>query len=110
MFGRAVMRINLEPIGIIKKAGKNSEILIYSDFEQIIKSMVSRLGNVPVEGQDVLVVHKNSNVDDGHQVQITKTTMVNRVGNILKVGKINGHDDSVIDVRLDPGAAPSHDS
>ncbi|MCD4703872.1 MAG: hypothetical protein K8R64_06220 [Methanosarcinaceae archaeon] len=104
------MRINLEPIGIIKKSGKNSEILIYSDFEQVIKNMVSRLGNVPIEGQDVLVVHKNRNADDGHQVQVTKTTMLNRVGNIIKVGKINGHDDSVIDVRLDGGAAHFHES
>ena len=104
------MRINLEPIGIIKKSGKNSEILIYSDFEQIIKNMVSRLGNVPIEGQDVLVVHKNRNADDGHQVQVTKTTMLNRVGNIIKVGKINGHDDSVIDVRLDASAAHFHES
>lgn len=94
------MRINLEPIGIIKKAGKYSEILIYSEFEQIIKNLVSMVGKGSVDGQELLVVHKNYNSSDGHQVEVTRTEVVERDGNVLKVGKMNANDDSVIDIRL----------
>lgn len=95
------MRIHLEPIGIIKKAGKYSEIMIYSDFEQVIKNVISKIGN-EISGQKLLIVHKNRSSDgDGHQVQITKVDFVERVGNILKIGKIDASDDSVIDVQLD---------
>ncbi len=93
------MRIDVEPIGIIKKAGKYSEVLIYSDFEGILKNMMSRIGNVP--GQDILIVHKNGDLDGIHQVTVTKTTLVEKMGNILKVDRINAHDDPVIDVCLD---------
>ena len=48
------MQINLKPIGVIKKSGKNSEILIYSEFEQVIRNMLSRTGKTEVEGNDVL--------------------------------------------------------
>lgn len=95
------MRINLEPIGIIKKAGKCSEILIYSDFDQLVKSMMSKLSKSENIEHDVLIVHKSKDSDDLHQVQITKTNLIDRVGNILRVGKIDAIDDSVIDVRLD---------
>ena len=95
------MRINLEPIGIIKKAGKCSEILIYSDFDQLVKSMMSKLNKNENIEHDVLIVHKSKDSDDLHQVQITKTNFIDRVGNILRVGKIDAIDDSVIDVRLD---------
>ena len=37
------MHLNLEPIGIIKKVANKSEILIYSDFEQVIKNIVSKI-------------------------------------------------------------------
>ncbi|NPE30190.1 hypothetical protein HNV12_19990 [Methanococcoides sp. SA1] len=94
------MRINLEPIGIIKKAGKHSEILIYSEFEQIVKNLVSMVGKGSVDGQELLVVHKNYGSNDGHQVEVTKTEVVERIGNVLKVGKMNANDDSVIDIRL----------
>ena len=94
------MRINLEPIGIIKKAGKHSEILIYSEFEQIIKNLVSMVGKGSVDGQELLVVHKNYASSDGHQVEVTRTEVVERDGNVLKVGKMNANDDSVIDIRL----------
>jgi hypothetical protein len=93
------MRIDVEPIGIIKKAGKYSEILIYSDFEGVLKNMMSRMGNN--SGQDILIVHKNGKLDNGHQVTVTKATLVEKMGNILKVNRINAHDDPVIDVCLD---------
>jgi tRNA (Thr-GGU) A37 N-methylase len=97
------MRIHLEPIGIIKKAGKYSEIMIYSDFEQVVKNVISKIGT-EISGQKLLIVHKNRSSDgDGHQVQITKADLIERVGNILKVGNIDAYEDSVIDVRLDTG-------
>ncbi len=95
------MRIDLEPIGIIKKSGKNSEILIYSEFEQVVKSLVSKVGKTSLKGKDVLVVHKSRNSDDIHQVEISRAKVIERVGNILKIGKINATDDSVIDIRPD---------
>jgi hypothetical protein len=94
------VRLNLEPIGIIKKAGKYSEILIYSDFEQITKNIISKIGDISGTA-DLLIIHKNRELNDGHQVQVTRTNLVDRAGNILKVGKIDANEDSVIDVRLD---------
>ncbi|MDG6243901.1 MAG: hypothetical protein QCH31_05860 [Methanolobus sp.] len=95
------MRINLEPIGIIKKAGKCSEILIYSDFEQLVKNMMSKLSKNGNDQHNLVIIHKNKDASDLHQVQITKTHLIDRVGNILRVGKIDANDDSVIDVRLE---------
>ena len=97
----AFIHINIEPIGIIKKAGKYSEILIYSDFEQIVKNTVSQLGKNIESSQNLLIIHKNNDQNDGHQVQVTKTALIKRAGNVLKVGKIEANEDSVIDVRLD---------
>ncbi|TGC08914.1 hypothetical protein [Methanolobus halotolerans] len=94
------MRINLEPVGIIKKAGKCSEILIYSEFEQLIKNIAAKLGKNESTEQSLLIVHKNRDNNDIHQVQVTKINLIDRVGNILKVGKIDANDDSVLDVRL----------
>ena len=95
------IHINIEPIGIIKKAGKYTEILIYSDFEQVVKNTIYKLGKSVGSGQKLLIIHKNNDQNDGHQVQVTKTALIERVGNVLKVKKINANDDSVIDVRLD---------
>ncbi len=94
------MRINLEPIGIIKKAGKCSEILIYSDFEQLVKNMMSKLSREDHD-HSLVIIHKNKDPNDLHQLKVTKTHLINRVGNILKVGKIDANDESVIDVRLE---------
>ena len=38
---------------------------------------------------------------DGHQVQVTKATLLERKGNLLTISKIEANEDSVIDVRLD---------
>ena len=75
--------------------------MIYSDFEQVVKNTISKLGKSMESGQKLLIIHKNNDQNDVHQVQVTKTTLIDRAGNILKVGKINANDDSVIDVRLD---------
>lgn len=98
------MHLSLEPIGIIKKAANKSEILIYADFEQIIRNIVTKVGEKAEAGQKLLVVHKNNNSkkpDDGHQVRVTKATLLERNGNLLTVSRIDANEDSVIDVRLD---------
>jgi len=97
------MHLNLEPIGIIKKVANKSEILIYSDFEQVIRNIVSKIGEGAEVGQRILVIHKNNNMKqaDGHQVQVTKVTLLGRKGNLLTISKIEANEDSVIDVRLD---------
>lgn len=92
------MRIDLEPIGIIKKAGKNSEILIYSEFEQVVKNLVSKFGPSSLQGKEVLVIHKSRSGGNVHQVEVSRAKLINRVGNILKIGKINANEDSVIDI------------
>lgn len=63
--------------------------------------MLSKIGKSMESGQKLLIIHKNNDQNDVHQVQITKTTLIECVGNVLKVKKINANDDSVIDVRLD---------
>ncbi|MDI9394184.1 MAG: hypothetical protein QM426_01655 [Euryarchaeota archaeon] len=100
------MHLNLEPIGIIKKVANKSEILIYSDFEQVIRNIVSKIGEGTEMGQKLLVIHKNNSEKqvDGHQVQVTKTTLLERKGNLLTTSKIEANEDSVIDVRLDQTA------
>lgn len=97
------MHLNLEPIGIIKKVANKSEILIYSDFEQVIRNIVSKIGEGAEMGQKLLVIHKNNSKKqiDGHQVQVTKATLLERKGNLLTISKIEANEDSVIDVRLD---------
>ncbi len=100
---KANMHLNLEPIGIIKKVANKSEILIYSDFEQIIRNIFSTIGEGAEVGQKILVIHKDNSkkLVDGHQVQVTKATLLGRKGNLLTISKIEANEDSVIDVRLD---------
>lgn len=97
------MHFSLEPIGIITKVANKSEILIYSDFEQVIRNIASKIGEGAEKGQKLLVIHKNNNQKqvDGHQVQVTKATLLERKGNLLTISKIEANEDSVIDVRLD---------
>lgn len=95
------MHIHLEPIGIIKKAGKYSEIMIYSDFENIVRNIMTNDNN-EIMGQKLLIVHKNNeDKEDVHQVHVSRTDLIQRVGNVLKVGEINAVDDTVIDICLD---------
>ncbi|MFP4654654.1 MAG: hypothetical protein ACLFMM_03090 [Methanohalobium sp.] len=95
------MRITLEPIGIIKKNGWYSEILIYSDFEQIIKNVFSKLSLGSGSDNKLLIVHKNNYQNNGHQVQVSRVHMVERAGNVLKVDKIYDGNDSIIDIQPD---------
>jgi hypothetical protein len=97
------MHLSLEPIGIITKVANKSEILIYSDFEQVIRNIASKIGEGAEKGQKLLVIYKSNNKKqtDGHQVQVTTATLLERKGNLLTISKIEANEDSVIDVRLD---------
>ena len=80
-----------------------ASLRIYSDFEQVIQNIFSTIGEGAEVGQKILVIHKNNNkkLVDGHQVQVTKATLLGRKGNLLTISKIEANEDSVIDVRLD---------
>ncbi|MCZ7401528.1 MAG: hypothetical protein O8C61_04830 [Candidatus Methanoperedens sp.] len=89
------MNLKIKPIGIIKTSNSGlADLLIYSDFEKV-------LGGTMVEkGTKMLIVHKNMESSDQHQVQVSAAELVNRKGNLLTVKGINADNDSVIDVRL----------
>jgi hypothetical protein len=52
------------------------------------------------KGTKMLIVHKNMESSDNHQVQVSAAELVNRKGNLLIVKGITADNDSVIDVRL----------
>ena len=89
------MNLNIQPIGVIKTSDSGlADVLIYSDFENV-------LGDMMVEkGTKMLIVHKNMESSDPHQVQVSAAELVHRKGNLLIVKGINADNDSVIDVRL----------
>ncbi|MCZ7399585.1 MAG: hypothetical protein O8C62_07900 [Candidatus Methanoperedens sp.] len=51
-------------------------------------------------GTKVLIVHKNGESKDKHQVKVSAAELINRKGNLLIVKGIEADNDSVIDVRL----------
>ena len=89
------MNLKIKPIGVIKTSNSGlTDLLIYSDFEKV-------LGDTMVEkGTKMLIVHKNMESSDHHQVQVSAAELVNRKGNLLIVKGITADNDSVIDVRL----------
>ncbi|MBE0521407.1 MAG: hypothetical protein IBX39_03975 [Candidatus Methanoperedenaceae archaeon] len=91
------MKLNIQPIGIIKKANSgHSDVLIYSDFKKIIGNIMEKFEN----GTNLLIVHKNMHEKDEHQVRVSIAELINCKGNLLKVKGIDADDDPVIDVRL----------
>ncbi len=91
------MHLKIKPIGIIKKSSSGvSDILIYSDFERVISSIMEKFE----KGTNLLIVHKNHMSLDGHQVQISNAELITRKGNLLTVKGIEADDDPLIDVRL----------
>ncbi len=91
------MHLNIKPIGVIKKSGSGvSDIIVYSDFERVIGSIMEKFE----KGTNLLIVHKNHMSHDGHQVQISDAELIIRKGNLLTVKGIEADDDSLIDVRL----------
>lgn len=91
------MNLKIQPIGVIKKSSSGlSDILIYSDFERVIGSIMEDFE----KGTNLLIVHKNHMSLDGHQVQVSDAELITRKGNLLTVRGIEADDDSLIDVRL----------
>jgi len=89
------VNLKIKAIGVIKTSNSGlADLLIYSDFEKVI-------GDTMVEkGTKILIVHKNMESSDHHQVQVSAVELVNRKGNLLIVKGITADNDSVIDVRL----------
>ncbi len=52
------------------------------------------------KGTNVLIVHKNGESKDKHQVKVSAAELIHRKGNLLTVKGIEADNDSVIDVRL----------
>ncbi len=91
------MHLKIKPIGVIKKSNSGvSDILIYSDFERVIGSIMEKFE----KGTNLLIVHKNHMSLDGHQVQISDAELITRKGNLLTVKGIEADDDPLIDVRV----------
>lgn len=91
------MNLTIKPIGVIKKSSSGlADVLIYSDFEQILCSIMEKFE----KGAKVLIVHKNGDSKDNHQVKVSTAELINRKGNLLTVKGIEADNDSVIDVRM----------
>ncbi len=91
------MNLAIQPIGVIKKSNTGlTDVLIYSDFEQILGNIMEKFE----KGTKVLIVHKNGESKDKHQVKVSAAELINRKGNLLTVKGIEADNDSVIDVRL----------
>ncbi|MFA4936515.1 MAG: hypothetical protein WC568_11825 [Candidatus Methanoperedens sp.] len=94
-----VIHLNLaiQPIGVIKKSSSGlADVLIYSDFEQILVNIMEKFQ----KGTRVLIIHKNGESKDKHQVKVSSAELINLKGNLLTVKGIEADNDSVIDVRL----------
>lgn len=91
------LNLTIQPIGVIKKNNTGlADVLIYSDFEQILGSIMEKFE----KGTKLLIVHKNGEYKDKHQVKVSAAELINRKGNLLTVKGIEAENDSVIDVRL----------
>lgn len=91
------LNLKIEPIGIIKNTASGlSDILIYSDYEHVLGNFMEQIE----KGTKVLIIHKNTESQDEHQVRVTSTELINRKGNLLTVRGIEADNDSVIDVRM----------
>ncbi len=91
------MNLKIKPIGVIKKSNSGlADVIIYSDFEHVLGSSIGEFN----KGINLLIVHKNNNSTDEHQVNISAAELIYRKGNLLTVKGIEAYDDSVIDIRL----------
>ncbi len=91
------MNLTIKPIGIIKNTESGlADVLIYSDFEHILGNFMEKYE----KGTKVLIIHKNMESMDKHQVRVTQTELINRKGNLLTVKGIEADNDSVIDLRM----------
>ncbi|HEX7627436.1 MAG TPA: hypothetical protein VF354_00755, partial [Candidatus Methanoperedens sp.] len=72
------LSLKIEPIGIIKNTASGlSDILIYSDYEHVLGNFMEQ----SEKGTKVLIIHKNIESRDEHQVSVTSTELINRKGN-----------------------------
>ncbi len=91
------LNLNIKPIGVIKKSGSGlCDVIIYSDFEQVLSSTMEKFEN----GKNLLIVHQNDTSRDSHRVQVSAAELINRKGNLLTVKGLEADNDSVIDIRL----------
>ncbi|MDR0768002.1 MAG: hypothetical protein LBE57_06160 [Methanosarcinales archaeon] len=96
------MLLTVEPIGSIRKSANKTEILIYSEFEQVVSNMVQKFGNNPEKGQKLLVVHKSK--DGVNQLKVTEATLIERKGNLLTVSKMDASEGPVVDISTQPSS------
>jgi hypothetical protein len=89
------LNLKIESIGIIKNTASGLS-LIYSDYEPILGNVIEQFE----KGTKVLIIHKNTESRDEHQVKVRLTELINRKGNLLTVKGIDADNDSVIDVRM----------
>jgi tRNA (Thr-GGU) A37 N-methylase len=92
------MLLTVEPIGCIRKSANKTEIIIYSEFEDVVTNMVQKIGDSPEKGQKLLVVHKSK--DGANQLKVTEATLIERKGNLLTVSKIDATDGPVVDISM----------
>lgn len=91
------MHLKIEPIGVIKKSSSGlTDVIIYSDCERLLGKIIEKFE----KGANLLIVHKNNQSRDEHQVKVSAAELINRKGNLLTVKGLEAEDDSVIDVRL----------
>ncbi|MDY0266131.1 MAG: hypothetical protein RBQ94_00530 [Methanimicrococcus sp.] len=90
------MLLTVEPIGSLRKSANKTEILIYSEFEQVVSNMVQKFGEGSEKGQKLLIVHKNK--DSVNQLKVTETTLIERNGNLLTVSKMDVTDGPVVNI------------
>jgi len=102
------MLLTVEPIGSIRKSANKTEILIYSEFEQVVTNMVQKFGNNPERGQKLLVVHKCK--DGVNQLKVTETTLIERNGNVLTVSKIDASEGPVVDISTQSRSSSSQEA
>lgn len=96
------MLLTVEPIGSIRRSANKTEILIYSEFEQVVNNMVQKFGNNPERGQKLLVVHKSK--DGVNQLKVTEATLIERKGNLLTVSKMDASEGPVVDISTQPSS------
>lgn len=86
------MRIDLDAIGVVKSGGSKLEVLIYSEFSDILEGLT--------EPEELVLIHrgKRPNV---RQIEVSPVKMEAREGNLLTISGLTNaaEDHAVIDIR-----------
>lgn len=97
------MLLTLESIGSIRKSMNKTEILIYSEYEDVISDMVREIGDDTTKGQKIIVVSKNNNKSsEKNRVRIAEATIIDRKDNVLTIEKSDIQEGPVIDLKYIP--------